>query len=669
MVGVARSDARVTGTRARVDLSLEAIDGAPAGGGLRLTLPAPADPLRAGDRLAAVVTIERPPELESFDYAGYLRGRDIHAVAAFPAAWSVLDRNTGHPARRALRTLRRWLVGNIERSLPEPEAALVAGMLIGERRTMPAGLTEDLRVTGTTHLVVVSGQNVALLLGTAVALLTVVMSRRRAALLTLTLLPGYLLLVGLDAPVVRAAIMAVGIAVAAVAGRRTPGWVYLVYAAALMLAVDPLLARDVAFQLSMSATVGVMLLAPPLRDWLLDAWRRDAGGACAALVEAAATATGAVIAVTPVQAAAFGGVSVLSVPANVLVAPLYEATLVIALAGGLLGWFQPAEEVIAVAGRLVPAAFIGIVSALAALPMAMVPVRAPLAAGAAWYAAMIVAVWALQRREAPPLAPGARSGLATTAALAVVAGGLWLAVLTPPDRLASVSTLDVGQGLAVLVRDGGSAVLIDTGPPDGAVRRALSRVDAGRALDAVVITHADLDHAGGLADLQRRIEIGRLLGDGAVAPEPLDIGDRIRLSARTTIEVISPPLRTAGREHASENNHALVLLVTIGERRILIGSDIEAQAEGWLASSGTDLRADALVVPHHGSKTSSTREFLDAVRPRVAVVPVGANSYGHPDPEVLARYRAGGVTLLRTDERGDVTLLSDGQRLWVKGSR
>ncbi len=229
--------------------------------------------------------------------------------------------------------------------------------------------------------------------------------------------------------------------------------------------------------------------------------------------------------------------------------------------------------------------------------------------------------------------------------------------------------------MAVLVRDGGSAVLIDTGPSDGAVVAALSRVDAvrtldgaGRTLDAVVITHAD-DHAGGLANLQRRTEIGRLLGDGAVAPEPLDIGDRIRLSARTTIEVISLPLRTAGREHASENNHSLVLLVTIGQRRILVGSDIEAEAEGWLASSGTDLRADALVVPHHGSKTSSTREFLDAVRPLVAVVPVGANSYGHPDPDVLARYRASGVTLLRTDEHGDVTLRSDGHRLWVETSR
>ena len=535
---------------------------------------------------------------------------------------------------------------------------------------MPSGLTEDLRATGTTHLVVVSGQNVALLLGTAVALLTAVMSRRRAALLALVLLPGYVVLVGLDPPVVRAAIMAVGIAVAAVSGRRTPGWVYLLYAGALMLAVDPLLARDAAFQLSMSATVGVMLLAPPLRDRLLALGGWEAAGTPSAIVEAAATATGAALAVLPVQAAIFGNVSLLTVPANVLVAPLYEATLVVALAAALLGWIDPLADAITAVGSLAPAAFIGTVGALARVPAAVMPVQAPLAAGAAWYAAMVLLTWALQRREPPPLAPRARTGVAATTSLAVVAGGLWLAALTPGDSLASMVVLDVGQGMAVLVRDGGSSVLIDTGPPDGAVVRALPRAGAGRTLDAVVVTHANIDHSGGLAALDRRFDVGRVLGDARSAPEPLDIGDRVHLSARTTIEVISPPVATAGRQHASTNDRSLVLLVRIGERRILVTADIESPAERWLVASGADLRADALVVPHHGSKTSSTRGFLDAVRPRVAVIPVGAgNPHGHPAPEVLERYRANGVLLFRTDEHGDVTLRSDGERLWVEASR
>ncbi|MDP6606212.1 MAG: DNA internalization-related competence protein ComEC/Rec2 [Dehalococcoidia bacterium] len=672
VAGTLRRDALVRGTIARLDLNIEQVDRAPERGGLRLTMVAPEQPLQAGDHLRAVVAIERPPEVPDFDYAQYLRARGIHAVAAFPEQWTVEQRAGRRGPRATLRRFRRWLVENLERSLPEPESSLAAGMLLGERRTMPSGLAEDLRDTGTTHLVVVSGQNVAMLLGLAIASLTPLISRRRAAMGTLALLPGYLLLVGLDPPVVRAAIMAVGIAIAGMSGRRTPGWLYLLYAAALMLAVDPLLAHDVAFQLSMSATAGVMLIAPPLRDRLLTVAGWSSEGPRAALLEAVALATGAALAVLPVQAAAFGSFSLLAVPANVIVAPLYEGTLIVAAAASLLGWFDPAAEALGVTTAFVPRSFVVAVGLLARAPSARQSLEVPLVVGAGWYVLLGAAAWGLQRGEAPVLAPGARSGLATSAALAAMAGGLWLAVLSPGQPNTTVTVLDVGQGLAVLVEDGGSRVLVDTGPSDGAAFDALSRAGStGSAgtIDAVVITHGDNDHDGGLRELQRRLTVGRVFDDGAAAERP-DIGDRIRVSPRTTIEVISPPVATAGRAHRSDNNRSLVLLVTAGDRRLLIAADIETEAEAWLVTSGLDLRADAIIVPHHGAKSSSSQQFIDAVQPRVAVVSAGrSNRWGHPDPEVIARYEARGVLLLRTDEDGDVELSSDGRRLWVKTSR
>ena len=148
----------------------------------------------------------------------------------------------------------------------------------------------------------------------------------------------------------------------------------------------------------------------------------------------------------------------------------------------------------------------------------------------------------------------------------------------------------------------------------------------------------------------------------------LDIGDRVRLTGRVTLEVLSPPVLTAGRAHASDNDGSLVLLLRIGKRRVLLPADIEAPAERWLVASGMALHADALVLPHHGSRSSSTPELVAAVRPALAVVSAGAgNRHGHPHAEVLARYA--GALLLRTDEHGDVTLTSDGERLWARAAR
>ena len=292
--GLVSTEPTLTGAFARFDLEVRAIDGvATRAGGVRVTVRTSSRASgvpRAGDLVRLSGGIERPPEIEEFDYAAYLRSAGIHAVVGFPRDLEVLAEDTGAAHTRALRALRRGAVANIERALPEPAAALATGMLAGERRAIPDPLRDALRITGTSHLVVVSGQNVALLLGSAIALLTLV---------TLTLLPAYVALVGGEPPVVRAALMAVGIALGGVLGRRTPGWVYLAYAVALMLALDPGLARSAAFQLSASATAGVLVIAPPLRDALLAWTRTDVDGAGAALAEVAATAAGAALAVLP----------------------------------------------------------------------------------------------------------------------------------------------------------------------------------------------------------------------------------------------------------------------------------------------------------------------------------------------------------------------------------
>jgi competence protein ComEC len=179
IVGVARDDARLFGTLARVDLSVEQVDGAVIEGGLRLTVPA-REPIQRGDRVTAMVEVEPLTRFDDAGIADILRSIGLDATAAFPDRWTVeAGDRTSIPARLA--QLRRTLVRNIERALPEPASGLAAGVLVGERRALPPSVVEDLRRTGTTHLVVVSGQNIAIAVGLLLALLTPVMSRRRAS--------------------------------------------------------------------------------------------------------------------------------------------------------------------------------------------------------------------------------------------------------------------------------------------------------------------------------------------------------------------------------------------------------------------------------------------------------------------------------------------------------
>lgn len=665
VTGVVRADAVITGTSQRVDLDVELVTGTAMGGGVRLRLPVMGAPLRAGERIAFSANLRRPEPIEAFDYAEYLRDRDIYLVASFPRDLERLG-SADLGWRGPLLDLRRTVVGRIERTLPEPAAALAAGVLVGERSSFPDALDEALRATGTTHLVVVSGQNVALLLAISVGLLTAVISRRAASVLSLTLLPAYLVVVGADPPVVRAAVMAVAMVAAGVSGRRTPGWVYLVYAVAFLLALEPTLVRDVAFQLSACATAGITLVAPPFRDAVLSRWPALTSPGRAAFVEMAATATGAALAVLPVQVAAFETVAPWTVLANVLVAPLYEATVLAAALAALLGGGGPLGEVLSLA----PRTFIALVEVLAALPGATVPLRLPLLAGAVFLAALVCLVaWLRGRRTTPLALEPVRMGATVTLSLAVVAGGLWWSALAPGEAYPSVTVLDVGEGLAVVARDGDRAVLLDTGPHDGRVLAALSAAGVDH-LDAVVITHPDGDHTGGLDAVARRHRSAVVLAEPsvhaalAVAAEPFDIGDRIEVG-RITVEVLAPPVATRTGALASDNDGSLVLMVAVGERRMLVTGDIEAAAEAWLVASGLGLSADVLVVPHHGSRTSSSIAFLERVGASVAVIPVGAgNPYGHPHPDVLARLH--NTTVYRTDEDGSVTFRSDGERLWVK---
>jgi competence protein ComEC len=265
----------------------------------------------------------------------------------------------------------------------------------------------------------------------------------------------------------------------------------------------------------------------------------------------------------------------------------------------------------------------------------------------------------------------------------------WLAVRQLPDEKLHVTFLDVGQGDAIFIESpGGVQILVDGGPGGSALLSELGRQMPfwDRTLDLVVLTHPDTDHLTGLIPALERYEVRAIMF--REQPTPYDLADawetalaeegatrirgeagtRLELSDGVALEVLHPgPVAVEDGEN-NPNNDSIVMRVTYEDVAFLLPGDIEADVEQELARAGAYLRSTVLKVPHHGSKTSSSAAFLDAVQPQVAVISVGAgNRFGHPSNEVLERLK--GTLVYRTDENGTVAVASDGQQLWIETER
>ena len=670
----------------------------PESGGVLMRAP-PLPRFRYGDLLELRGELTTPPSFDDFDYRDYLARRGVGSLVQYPAV-RVLGHDQGSALRAALVDTRARLRGALADALPEPEASLAGGVLLGGGARLPADLERQMRVTGTSHLVAVSGQNVSLLAALLMAALASAVGRRRAAWLALAAVAAYSLLVGGEPSVVRAAIMA-GLYVAAVAlGRQSTAPIALAFAAAAMTAFDPQAAHDVGFQLSFAATMGLMTLAPLLvaqAGRLASRWPGlDGFPLTRPAIQLTAVTLAAVAFTLPIIAVNFHTVSPVAPLANLLAVPAFLAVAVTAAvtatigavvpaAAGPLGWLAwPAAAYMTAAVRLT-----------ADIPLASLEVRGVGTGHAiAYYAALAAAVWLLAKLPPAPLpAPPARprpagrallpaSGIAVVLALA--SGLLWLGLSSPVQGRLTVTVLDVGQGEAILVEGpDGHRLIVDAGPSEEAVAAALGRnlPFHDRRLDLIVITHPQADHFGGLPAVLERYDVGSVLAspveadsaayrslrdsirETAVPYREAASGQAIDLGAGASVRVLSAPARDADPNEAS-----VVLKLTMGRASFLLTGDIGEVREAVLLRGSADLRATVYKVPHHGSGTSSSAAFLAAVDPRVDVISVGArNPFGHPSADVLDRLD--GDAVFRTDRDGDVSVSTDGLRLWVETAR
>ncbi len=583
-------------------------------------------------------------------------------------------------------------------------------MVLGQDEAIAMAVREDFRDSGLAHLLAVSGQNVMLLVALAMPLLALAgLGPRARGVALLGLVAVYVPLAGAGPSLQRAGVMgAAGIA-AMTLSRPSSRWYALLLAAAATLALNPRAWEDPGWQLSFAAVIGILTVGVPLGRAFVRAGESLFPGALPAalargVAEGAAITLAATLATAPLLAHHFGSVPLAGLPANLLALPAVAPAMWLGMVKAALGLIAPAlpaaDWVAALLGppTRLPVAYIGrLAEVFADLPHGQVSL--PLVSGAGVPAAyVLLGLVALAVRQAArklaPRGPGARRRLAAPATRRACRrcrrrpgrnrpadGAAWFGPAAPPKAL-TVRFLDVGQGDATLIQHpDGSAVLFDGGPPEAGVARLLRKAGV-RRLTLVVATHASRDHHGGLLEVLDRFEVGSLLdgGDGTTDPGFRALlaraaRKRVRTLTATApmtlhaggleIRILSPPPRGPGPAPEDPNPRAVVAIVSAGSFDLLLSADAESPTLLPLELP----EVEAMKVPHHGSSDPGLPELLERVRPQLAAIEVGPNTYGHPAPETLGALERAETRVYRTDRDGTVTLTvaGDGMRVATEG--
>lgn len=656
--------------------------------------PGPGAAGRCGEPIRVYTRAGAPPEARPVTVEGrwfrserpdgsvsvYLSASSVEEAEAPPGRVPWTDRTRSAIRGRATEALERRLGA---------QAGVASALVLAERDGIPRELWDAFARSGSAHLLSISGFHVgviAALLGGLIAM-TGRPPRTRAAGMAIGVW-AYVLLIGAPTSATRAAWMTTAFVLGRL--RQTPSRALgALGLSMLMLAIfRPSVAAGAGFQLTVAGTAGILVMT----RWILRHWPAHRGRDW--IASPVAAGLGASVFTAPVLAYHFGQIPLLSLPSSILLTPLVAAavpgvivTIVLdvlhlpgaALAGaGSEGLLHMVTATAAALGDL-PGTVARVTPREAALLTAGALVPLLLASGARWR-----------------IRPAVRASVSVLSAFAVLWAGQAALSLSGRGTLRIVA-IDVGQGDAIALRTpGGRWFLVDAGPRGfGGSDAGLTRVvpylhgQGARHLDAIVLTHPDEDHAGGLASVLRHVSTGTILGpgfsggqsghmDGAAEARRANIpwrrayaGDAWSVDG-VDFEVLSPPPPTphppAHQATASPNDWSVVLRVGYGSFSALLMGDADAAIEARLPAQG---HITALKVGHHGSRTSTSEAFVRAVAPGYALIPVGArNRYGHPDPAVLARLARAGTRVYRTDRDGTITLTARGDgEVTISGSR
>jgi competence protein ComEC len=607
----------------------------------------------------------------------------------------VVDENAGNPLYHAIFTFKSQAQATIAQLIPEPQAALLTGILLGNDNGLPPDLNEAFRITGMTHIIAISGFNVALLVAILVRLAEPFLSRRGAVIFALVGISLYTVLVGADASVVRAALMgSIYLIANRWLGRPNFAFASLFLAGMVMTVIRPFTLWDVGFQLSFAATLSLMLYADPMTQWVrrgLQRWltRNWVEKVMGVLSEAVILTIAAQILTLPLMIGYFGQLSLISLLANALILPVQPAVMIWGGLATLAGLVLPAlGQLLGWVAWLFLGYTIWMVRLFAAVPGAAIPLTVSTGGVIATFAAIGGLTWLgkqpRERRE--KIFTAVRQNL--TQRLALGASGVTAVLIlswgmTQPDQQLHIVFMNVGQGDATFIQTpSGRQILVDGGLYPSVLNDQLGRQMPfwDKEIDMLIATHPDADHVSGLVGVFERYRVNQLISNGQSFGEspiydevltaaqnqnteirPVQAGEVIEIEDGVRLEVVHPGPKLNSE---SRNENSVSMRLVYDNFTFLFTGDAEQAAEEEMLLAERPLRALVFKAGHHGSTSSSSMPFLQAVQPQIIVVSAGVdNRFGHPAPEMLARAEAVGAVVLRTDELGTISVTTNGNSM------
>ncbi|MFH0801736.1 MAG: DNA internalization-related competence protein ComEC/Rec2 [bacterium] len=615
------------------------------------------------------------------DYRLSLRRQGINSILTIKSTEDllILGPGGGNPLWAFSYAVKRKLYEIIRKALPEPDASLLIGILLGEPSALEEELLSAFRGTGTLHLLAASGLNVGIVILFCLGLFHLMgISRRWACFWALPLILFYTLLAGASSSIVRAAIMGAMACLAVFFERENdlPATTFL--AAFLMLIMKPFWLFDIGFQLSFLSVFSILWLTPALNRYFsaLPPW----------LSMPLAVSLACQIGLWPLLAFYFNQFSLIAPLANLLVVPAASILLPMGLIQAVLGAvFLPLSYPVAGLNWLLMQYLEKTVRFLDRLPGAGFSLPTPPFWATLLFFGLLAALILMEQSRLP-----VSREAAVLIGLCLLAAILWWQALKAPPPM-EVTFLDVGEGESTCIRmPSGETILIDGGPASRWLDRGEKTVlpflrrRGVRLIESLIITHPHQDHLGGIPAILEKIPAGRIFSNGEDSSLPafravqslaerekipwqtLRSGQNIALADGASLLILNPSELLPPEDREEINDNSLAFIFKWRTIKILFAGDIGRQVEKKILASGMPLECDLLKVAHQGSSGSSGSEFLRKARPRYCVISAGRkNRFNHPSPKTLERLKEAGAFILRTDRDGAVTLTSDGKKIRI----